>query len=147
MVGGRRHGPGDHLSREENIALIERFHRTLLDSREIGAIDEFVADDFASHSTPPGLPEGIAGVRSFFEILKDAFPDADLEIEQLVADGDWVAVASRLTGTHTGSLMGVEATGRRASVAMIDLVRVADGRIVEHRGLTDTVGLMRQLTE
>jgi predicted ester cyclase len=127
--------------------LIERFHRALLDSREVDAIDEFVAEGFTSHSTPPGLPEGLAGVRSFFEILLEAFPDADLGIEQIVADGEWVAVASRLTGTHAGSLMGLDATGRRASVAMIDLVRIADGRIVEHRGLTDTVGLMRQLTE
>ena len=119
----------------------------MLDSRELDALDEFVAEDFASHSTPPGLPEGLAGVRSFFEIFHTAFPDADLAIEQLVADGEWVAVASRLTGTHTGALMGLEATGRKASVAMIDLVRIADGKIVEHRGLTDTIGLMRQLTE
>lgn len=119
----------------------------MLAARELEAINEFVAEDFASHSTPPGLPDGLAGVRSFFAIFHSAFPDADLEIEQLVADGEWVAVASRLRGTHTGSLMGLEPTGREASVAMIDLVRIADGKIVEHRGLTDTVGLMRQLTE
>jgi len=147
MVGRRRHGPGDRLSREENIALVERFHRSLLDSRDAGAIEGFLAEDFESHSMPPGLPAGIEGVRGFFEMLAGAFPDADLEIEQLVADADSVAVASRLTGTHTGPLLGLEPTGRRASVAMIDVVRIDGGRIVEHRGLTDTVGLMRQLTE
>ncbi len=91
------------------------------------------------------MPEGIEGFRAFFAILLTAFPDAELEIEQLVADDEWVAVASRLTGTHRGELLGVEPSGRRASVAMIDLVRIADGKVAEHRGLTDTVGMMRQL--
>ena len=145
MVGRRRHGAGDHLSREENVALVERFHLALTQSREIGTLDEFVAADFTSHSIPPGLPEGIEGVRAFFALLLSAFPDAELAVEQLVADDDWVAVASRLSGTHRGELLGVEPTGRRTSVAMIDLVRVSGGKIVEHRGLTDTVGMMRQL--
>jgi predicted ester cyclase len=147
MVGRRRHRPGDRLSREENIALVARFHSVLLDAREVGAIDEFVADDFTSHNTPPGLPEGIAGARGFFEMLHTAFPDAQVEIEQLVADEDWIAVASRLSGTHTGPLMGLDPTGRSVSVTMIDLVRIADGKIAEHRGLTDTVGMLRQLNE
>jgi predicted ester cyclase len=148
VVGGRRHGSGDHLSlREENIALVERFHNALLDSRDVDAIHEFVADDFASHNTPPGLPEGIAGARGFFEMLHVAFPDAHVEIEQLVADEEWVAVATRLSGTHSGPLMGLDPTGRRVSVTMVDLVRIAGGKIVEHRGLTDTVGMLRQLNE
>jgi predicted ester cyclase len=42
--------------------------------------------------------------------------------------------------------MGMAPTGRTVSVTGIDIVRVADGQIVEHRGLTDIVGLMRQLS-
>jgi predicted ester cyclase len=79
-------------------------------------------------------------------MFRDAFPDVTVEIDELVADGDRVAVATTFTGTHTGSLMGVEPTGRRVSVTGIDIVRVEGGRIVEHRGLTDVVGLMRQLS-
>jgi predicted ester cyclase len=67
-------------------------------------------------------------------------------IDELVADGDRAAVATTTTGTHTGELLGVAPTGRRVAVTGIDMVRVEDGRIVEHRGLTDTVGLMRQLS-
>jgi predicted ester cyclase len=54
-------------------------------------------------------------------------------------------VATTIRGTHTGELLGLPATGRRLEVVGVDMVRVRDGRIVEHRGLTDTVGLMRQL--
>ena len=64
---------------------------------------------------------------------------------EVVAEGDRAAVATTIEGTHEGELLGMAPTGRRVSVTGIDLVRVADGRIVEHRGLTDTVGLLRQL--
>lgn len=125
--------------------LVRRLHRTLLDSREVTTVDEFFAEDFVSHNQPPGIEGGAAGVKQFFAMFRDAFPDAEVDIDELVADGDRVAVATTLTGTHEGELLGVAPTGRRVSVTGIDLVRVEDGRIVEHRGLTDTVGLMRQL--
>jgi predicted ester cyclase len=86
-------------------------------------------------------------VKQFFTTFRDAFPDVSVEIDELVAEGDRVAVATTFTGTHEGELMGVSPTGRRVSVTGIDMVRVAGGRIVEHRGLTDIVGLMRQLTD
>jgi predicted ester cyclase len=79
-------------------------------------------------------------------MFRDAFPDVTVVIDELVADGDRVAVATTFTGTHEGELMGMAPTGKRVSVTGIDIVRVAGGRIVEHRGLTDIVGLMRQLS-
>jgi predicted ester cyclase len=78
-------------------------------------------------------------------MFKDAFPDVEVNIDELVAQSDKVVVATTTTGTHDAELMGVAPTGRRVSVTGIDLVRIEDGRIVEHRGLTDIVGLMRQL--
>ena len=118
----------------------------MLESRDLATIDEFLAEDFVSHEIPPGLPDGIDGARAFFAMFRDGFPDAAVEIEQIVADGDWVVAATRTTGTHTGAIFGVAPTGRRVSIGAIDMVRVAGGKIVEHRGLTDTVGLMRQLS-
>jgi predicted ester cyclase len=127
--------------------LVERLHAALLESRDPVVVDEFFAADFVSHNNPPGLPPGVEGVKQFFTTFRDAFPDVSVEIDELVAEGDRVAVATTFTGTHEGELMGVAPTGRRVSVTGIDMVRVAGGRIVEHRGLTDIVGLMRQLTD
>jgi steroid delta-isomerase-like uncharacterized protein len=127
--------------------LVERLHAALLESRDPAAVDEFFAADFVSHNNPPGFPPGVEGVKQFFTTFRDAFPDVSVEIDELVAEGDRVAVATTFTGTHEGELMGVAPTGRRVSVTGIDMVRVAGGRIVEHRGLTDIVGLMRQLTD
>jgi steroid delta-isomerase-like uncharacterized protein len=126
--------------------LVRRFHSELLAARDPAVVDAFFGDGFVSHNMPPGFPPGREGVKRFFSMFRDAFPDVTVEIDELVADGDRVAVATTFTGTHTGAIMGMEPTGRRVSVTGIDIVRVADGRIVEHRGLTDIVGLMRQLS-
>jgi steroid delta-isomerase-like uncharacterized protein len=126
--------------------LIARMHAALLDSRDPNAANEFFAPEFESHNMPPGFPPGVEGVKRFFTTLRDAFPDVEVTIDELVSDGDRAAVATTISGTHTGELAGLPPTGRRIAVTGIDMVRVEDGRIVEHRGLTDSVGLMRQLT-
>ena len=126
--------------------LVRRFHSELLSARNPDVVDSFFAPEFVSHNNPPGFPPGVEGVKRFFSMFRDAFPDVEVEIDELVVDGDRVAVATTFTGTHEGELMGVAPTGRRVSVTGIDIVRVAGGKIVEHRGLTDIVGLMRQLS-
>jgi predicted ester cyclase len=120
--------------------VIRRLHRTLLETRDPTAVDDLFAPGFESHNHPPGFPPGVEGVKAWFAMIRDSFPDVDVRIDQLVADGDAAAVATTIAGTHA-------ATGRRVSVTGIDMIRVEDGRIAEHRGLTDTVGLMRQLSE
>lgn len=129
-----------------NRSLIERLHQALLDTRDPDTVDAFFAADFVSHNNPPGFPPGLAGVKQFFAMFATAFPDAEVAIDDMVAEEDRVAVATTLTGTHEGEVMGIEPTGRRVSVTGIDLVRIEHGKIAEHRGLTDTVGLMRQLS-
>ena len=129
---------------EDNKALIGRMHAELMRSRDLELIDEFFAPEFVSHTNPPGLPGGVEGVKAFLGMFQRALPDVEVEVDQLIAEGDWVAVATTTRGTHEGELLGIPPTGRRVEVVGVDLVRV-DGRIVEHRGLTDTVGLLRQL--
>jgi predicted ester cyclase len=126
--------------------VVRLLHSRLLDARDPGAVADLFAPGFVSHSIPPGFPPGVEGVTRWLGVVRDAFPDVEVTIDELVADGDRAAVATTISGTHTGELMGMPPTGRRVSVAGIDMVRVEDGRIVEHRGLTDTVGLMRQLS-
>jgi steroid delta-isomerase-like uncharacterized protein len=130
---------------ESNAALVRRLHDALLSERDVDVLDRFFATGFVSHNNPPGFPPGVAGVKQFFAMFRDAFPDAAVAIDELVAEGDRVAVATTLTGTHEGELMGMAPTGRSIAVTGIDIVRIEDGQIVEHRGLTDIIGLMRQL--
>jgi predicted ester cyclase len=125
--------------------LVRRLHGELLASRDLDRLGEFFADDFTSHNMPPGMPQGVPGVRAFFQVFLDGLTEIEVRVDELIADGDRVSVATTTSGVHSGELFGVQPTGRRIAVTGIDMVRV-DGRIVEHRGLTDTVGLLRQLS-
>ena len=127
--------------------LVERLHADLFSSGDLSTLDRFFAPEVVSHDMPPGFPQGIEGVRMFFSAFREGMPDVRVRIDEIVVEDDRAAVATMIEGTHTGALMGIEPTGRRISVRGIDMVRVADGRIVEHRGLTDTVGLLRQLSQ
>jgi steroid delta-isomerase-like uncharacterized protein len=122
-----------------------RMHAELLRTRDPDRVTDFFAADFVSHNMPPGLPQGVEGVKLFFRMFRDALPDLEVTLDEIVAEGDRAAIATTTTGTHTGELMGMAPTGRRVAVTGIDLVQIRAGKIVEHRGLTDTVGLLRQL--
>jgi len=131
----------------DNAEVIGRLHRALFESGKLDdVVEAFFAATFVSHNTPPGLPSGIEGVKAFFAMFRDGFSDIEVIVDQIISQNDAVAVATTTCGTHTGDLFGVAPTARRVSVTGIDIVRLADGKIIEHRGLTDTVGLLRQLS-
>jgi len=131
----------------DNSEVIGRLHRALFESADLDAVvDAFFAPSFVSHNTPPGLPSGIEGVKAFFAMFRDGLSDIEVTVDQIISQNDAVAVATTTCGANTGSLFGMPPTGRRVSVTGVDMLRLVDGKIIEHRGLTDTVGLLRQLT-
>ena len=75
-----------------------------------------------------------------------AFPGCQLAIEQMVAEGDTVAVRATMNATHTGPFAGIQPTGRTVSVGCMVFYRIADGRIVQHWMQLDAMSLVSQLT-
>jgi steroid delta-isomerase-like uncharacterized protein len=118
---------------------------TLQNQAEIDRAHEFIHDDIVDHSAVPGMAAGIEGVKSVFRAIREGFPDHDAKIIHQIAEGDLVATYKTFTGTHRGSFFGTPATGKRASIEVIDFVRYRDGKVVEHWGIVDVAGLMRQL--
>jgi steroid delta-isomerase-like uncharacterized protein len=112
----------------------------------MAAADELVAADVVEHEEPPpGTPLGREGVKHFFTMLRAAFPDIRIAVEDQIAEGDKVVSRVMCRGTHRGEFMGVPSTGRQVVYEAIDIVRIVDGQIVEHWGVTDALGLLRQL--
>lgn len=93
----------------------------------------------------PGFPPGREGVKAFFSAMRGAFPDMQVTIEDMVAEGDRVAVRGTWRGTHEAGFLDVPATGRLVVFSGIDIIRFEAGLAVEHWGVTDTLGLMGQL--
>lgn len=130
---------------EENRALVRRFYDELVNAGELGLVDELFAPEFVEHEELPNLTPDRRGVREFLELFRRAFPDLTFTIEHLVADGDLVAAYLTMRGTHKEDFLGIQPTGRKISVRSFDLLRVSDGKFVEHWGVTDTMAMMQQL--
>jgi steroid delta-isomerase-like uncharacterized protein len=78
-------------------------------------------------------------------MFRQAFPDSYFTVEDMVAEGDKVATRKTFHGTHQGEFMGIPPTGQQVSVGLIDIVRIADGKVVEHWSMGDNLGMMQQL--
>ena len=125
--------------------VVRRFVDEYQTAADEAAFDELMHPDVLDHSRPPGVAPGAAGVRQQFDGFRAAFPDFRATILDQVCDGDKVVTRKVFTGTHHGAFQGIEATGREVEIGVIDIVRVADGRIVEHWNCVDRLGLLAQL--
>ena len=131
----------------EGTGLIKRFYEDVIGNGNLALIDELTTDDIVDHEEGlPGQPPGREGVKFFVNAMREAFPDVRLKsIEPMMTDGNLEAARTIVAGTHEGELMGVAATGKSVEFESIDIIRVEDGKVAEHWGVTDTMSLMQQL--
>ncbi|MET3172504.1 UNVERIFIED_ORG: putative ester cyclase [Arthrobacter sp. UYCu721] len=127
--------------------LLQRFYKEIIEGGNLTLIDELATDDYVDHEEAlPGQPPGLDGVRYFVEAIRTAFPDIRVKtIEASVADGNMEACHVILTGTHRGEMAGMAATGKSVEFGTTDIIRVEDGKVAEHWGTTDNLGLMQQI--
>jgi steroid delta-isomerase-like uncharacterized protein len=134
------------MAAEQNKALIARFVEEIFNKGNIDIVGEIFAPDFIEHEQlPPGLPNGREGVKMMTTMLRSAFPDFKATIDDVLAEGDKVVIRMTWSGTHKGEFMGIPATGKRVSFGVIDIIRIANGKVVEHWGQMDSMSLMQQL--
>lgn len=132
------------MSVEENKNIVRRYQE-IYNSNNLEALDEVVKEDFLTPRMLPGMPAGLEGAKQIHQATLLGMPDWHTEIEELIAEGDNVVARITITGTHTGDFFGIPATGRKIRISGIYIARIADGKIVEHWGEEDSVGLMQQL--
>jgi steroid delta-isomerase-like uncharacterized protein len=137
----RRSNP---MSIEENKKIVRRYQE-IYNSNDLDALGEVVSEDLLTPRIMPGIPTGIEGAKSAHRLMLAGFPDYQTVIEDLFAEGDKVAARITMSGTNTGSFMGIPATGKRVSFTGIYIARIAGGKIVEHWGEEDSVSLLQQL--
>ena len=135
---------GDTAQADQNKAVAHRL-AAAFNRHDLTALDELATDDVVYHELPPGLPPGRAGYTAFSQLFLDAFPDLELTIHDLVAEGDKVAARLSFSGTHQGEFLGVAPTGRGVEVTGLTIIRLAGGRVAEQWEQFDMLGLMQQL--
>jgi steroid delta-isomerase-like uncharacterized protein len=130
---------------EANKALMRQVLEDELSRGDTSVAARIFHPDFFDHTNPPGMQHGLAGHNAIVALFRTAFPDQWWQIEDLIAEGDRVVARTTFTGTHQGDFFGIAPTGRSVSIAGVHILRIADGKIMEHWGTNDDLGLMRQL--
>lgn len=116
-----------------------------INSDDEAAFLDLLVPDVVDHYVLPGLPPGREGWNMNRKLLRTAFPDACWHEEDLFAEGDRVVGRYTLRGTHRGEFLGIPPTGNAIEVSNIHILRVVGGKVVEHWGHGDDMGMMRQL--
>ena len=139
---------GDPGDAEANKAGVQRMIDEVMNQQNLAVVDELFVTDYLMHD--PAWPMEVRGPEGFKQwagmMLDPYFSDSRITIENMLAEGDKVAVRWTWTGTHTGEFVGIPPTGRHIAVAGISIHRFADGRFVESWASYDSLGMMQQLT-
>ena len=137
-----RPAKGRPLTTEEaNKSIVRRWIDEAYRLGNVGIVDELFSPDYAAN----GRHLGRDGVKSAVTMIKTAFPDITVDVEEIVAEGERVVLRVTTRGTHLGPFMGMPATGRSVTMGGIMIYRVIDGLIVEDHEAVDEAGMLRQL--
>ncbi len=133
---------------EKNKSVVTRFNNAFIEGGDINAFNEIIDPRFINRTAPPGVPIGPEGVAYFFNhFLKPAFPDLTVEIQQQVAEGDLVTTHKKFHATHQAEFMGIPATGKKVEMEVMDIIRLDDGKFVEHWNVVDWQNILQQLNK
>jgi len=132
------------VSIEENKDIVRRYQEAY-NHCNFDALAEVVAADVLTPNIIPGMPPGLEGAKAVHQTTLLGMPDYHTTIEDLIAEGDKVVARVTMAGTHTGNFWGIPPTGKRVNLTAIYIVRILDGKIVEHWGEEDGMAVLKQL--
>ena len=135
----------DTETTKRNKETVAAFVKSVLSTGDTSLTERFIAPGFVDHQPWPGHPADVAGFNAGLAEMRRSFPDLRAEVVELSAEGDLVTALFHLSGTHLGPFMGQAPTGRTFRVTALDLLRMREGRVVEHWGFMDTEVMTRQL--
>ena len=126
----------------------KKVYRRIIEAMNTGDEATFVsllAEDCIDHDPIPRQEKGAAGFRTWMRTVRTAFPDFNGTIGELLAEGDLIAARVTWRGTHGGTFLGVEPTGRSVSFQAMHIMRFSGGCAVEWWGTADLYGALHQL--
>jgi len=132
------------MSTEQNKAIASRAVEAI-NAGDMSLFESLLAPDAVEHAVPPGMPPTRETAKQFITMLRAAFPDLHYHIDDVVAEGDRVVQRTTAHGTMKGEFLGMPATGKSAAWGEMHIVRVKDGKIVEHWANVDQLGMLQQL--
>lgn len=134
------------MSIEQNKALVQQYNHEMIGNCNMDWLMAHLSPQFINHSAPDGMPSGREGMVYFFtQILHASFSEIQVAVKDMVADEYQVATRKEITGIHTRELMGIPPTGKRITLRVIDILRIADGQITDHWGENNYAAVVQGL--
>jgi len=132
------------MSVEANKEIVRRYQQAIND-HDWEALDQVLAPDLATPLIMPGFPPGRDGAKAVVDATLAAWPDFNTQIDELIGEGDRVVALVTMTGTAVNPGFGLPGTGKSFTMTGAYIVRIADGMIIEHWGVEDSIGLLAQI--
>ena len=127
-------------------ALAQRIYDEVFSQGNVDAIDELLSDDFKEHQElPPGIPQGKGAPKAYTAMFRGAFSDFQMNVEEMLQDGNKVIARVRVSGTHDGEFMGIPPTGKKFDVTAIDILEYRDDKVIGHWGVMEEAQMMGEL--
>lgn len=133
------------MSIEQNKTIVRRLYDEVLNQENKLVIGEIFDADVTIYDPFTGVTTGPDAFRTLLDIFDTAFPGHRVTVQQVIAEGEFVAVLHTHLATHTGPFMGLPGTGKQVRVEGLELFRLRNGRIVEFWRKDDNVSLLMQL--
>jgi len=137
------------MEAEKNKAVVARFYEEAWNKKNLSVIDETHAPDYELGRLQPWRKHGAEGLKEFIADNHRMFPDVHINIDDLIGEGDKVAMRMSATATHKGDLVGpvglVKATNKKVNWYGIFIFQLKEYKIVKAWGVTDNMDLMQQL--
>ena len=132
------------MSTEQNKTIIRHWFAELINKNNLALADELVDTNYVNHFLPPDQT-GPEAEKHIMTLFFSAFPDLQGTVEDLLAEGDKVAVRITWRGANTGNFMGMPPTNKQVAFTSINIFRLVNGKIAENWPQIDMMGLMQQL--
>jgi steroid delta-isomerase-like uncharacterized protein len=132
------------MSTEENKANNRRIYEEVWNGGNLAVVDELFAANSVFHD-PSTTLHGPAEFKAYVTMYRNAFPDTDFTIEDVIAEGDKVVTRWIARGTHKGELQGIPPTGKQVAVTGMVATHLSNGKLVEGWSNFDALGMLQQL--
>lgn len=130
---------------QRNKQLARMYPEDIATDGDLDRLEDLLAADYIEHGPFGQESHGPAEDRAQMEAFREAFSDFEAHVDEVIAEGDLVAMRLTLSGTHTGGFMGIPATGQAFEIQNMVFTRLEDGKIAERWVHPDTLGLFQQL--
>ena len=130
----------------KNKATVKQFNKECIELGIENSFKTLLADDVINHSAPKGLPNGPESFHNFLNgILRKGFSELIVEIQEQIAEGDLVATRKKITGVHSGEIFGISPSHKKVEINVIDIIRLNDGKYVEHWGQSNFAEVVAEI--